>query len=280
MQALELAKNEGLPFAMYFESRVQYSEQEVKIATDLRKAIINNDLFLYHQPQIVLEDFSVHGSEVLLRWDHPEFGFIPPNVFVKVAEDIGMIEDLTLWVIDCAFSQQSKLIKEGFEHKISINISGKDVNNQKFFQEVSRLLSKYGIDGKLVTLELTESVTVKDRLALKRLMAQFKEIDIQFSIDDFGTGFSSLEALSELNFNELKIDRSFVQDMVDSARNYTISSATIELANRLELDTVAEGVENEQVVSMLKGCFCKIGQGYYFSKPLPFDDYLNWLKNE
>jgi EAL domain-containing protein (putative c-di-GMP-specific phosphodiesterase class I) len=280
MQALELAKNEGLPFAMYFESRVQYSEQEVKIATDLRKAIINNDLFLYHQPQIVLEDFSVHGSEVLLRWDHPELGFIPPNIFVKVAEDIGMIEDLTLWVIDCAFSQQHKLIEEGYEHKISINISGKDVNNKRFFQEVSRLLAKYGIDGGLVTLELTESVTVKDRLALKNLMAQFKDIDVQFSIDDFGTGFSSLEALSELNFNELKIDRSFVQDMVDSKRNYTISSATIELANRLELDTVAEGVENEKVVSMLKGCFCKIGQGYYFSKPLPFDDYLNWLKNE
>jgi EAL domain-containing protein (putative c-di-GMP-specific phosphodiesterase class I) len=117
-------------------------------------------------------------------------------------------------------------------------------------------------------------------VALKGLMAQFKEIDVHFSIDDFGTGFSSLEALSELSFSELKIDRSFVQDMVESSRNYTISSATIELANRLELDTVAEGVENEKVVSVLKGCRCKIGQGYYFSKPLPFDDYLKWLKKE
>jgi len=280
MQTLAFAKKEGLAQAIYYEEWIQHSELEVRIAIDLRRALQNNELQLFHQPQIVLDDFSVFGSEVLLRWQHPQLGFISPEVFVKVAEEIGMIGDLTLWVIGRALQQQQQLVALGYSHHLSINISGKDVQRSGFFEEVEQLLNRYKIDASMVTLELTETVTVQDRQALKKLMAQFEKLGLRFSIDDFGTGFSSLEALSELNFNELKIDRTFVVDMLGSPRNYTIASATIELANRLELATVAEGVENEQIVVMLKNCNCKIAQGYYFSRPLSFPDYQLWLKRE
>jgi EAL domain-containing protein (putative c-di-GMP-specific phosphodiesterase class I) len=211
-----------------------------------------------------LSDYTVYGSEVLLRWEHPELGFVSPDEFVKVAEDLGIISDLTQWVIECALEQQKALVEAGYKHNISINISGKDVIDPRFYTRVSETIKRSSIHCSDITLELTESVTVEDHNIIKKLMKQFNGIGVRFSIDDFGTGYSSMEALSEFSFHELKIDRTFVMNILESNRNYIIASNTIDLANRLNLATVAEGVENEQLVSLLKSSKCLIGQGYYF----------------
>ena len=280
MQALSYAKKEGLKYALYHDQSIQHSELEIRIATDLRKAIQSGQLELYHQPQMNLSDFSIHGSEVLVRWQHPQLGFIPPDIFVSVAEDIGLIHELTSWVLERSFQQQRIILQRGYQHQLSVNISGKDVSHTGFYQLVAALLEKYEIPPQMLTLELTESATVTDIAALKQLMNQFRQLGVHFSIDDFGTGFSSLEALSQLNFTELKIDRAFVRDMLVSERNRIISKATLELANRLAVKTVAEGVESEQVIIMLAEGRCDIGQGYYFSQPRAFEDYLDWIEKK
>lgn len=279
MQALDYGKREDQPYTPFVPELIQFSQRQIRLAADIRRALNENEFELYHQPQINLSDRSVYGSEVLLRWNHPELGMVSPDQFIPLAEDIGLINALTEHVIERAFRQQQRISALGYQHQLSINISGKDVNSQDFYMRVQSLMKKYQIPAGKVTLELTESVTVKDKDVLKVLMDKFFAIGVHFSIDDFGTGFSSLEALSDLNFQELKIDRSFVMDMLKSTRSYTISEATIDLATRLKLVTVAEGVEDEQVIAILKACKCQIAQGYYFSRPLPFNDYLAWLQH-
>jgi EAL domain-containing protein (putative c-di-GMP-specific phosphodiesterase class I)/GGDEF domain-containing protein len=264
----------------YHELAVLDIKEHLKLACDLQSAIREDQLNLYHQPQICLKSGEIYGSELLLRWQHPELGFISPELFVAVAEDTGLINELTLWVIDRAFKQVQCLRKQSdVTQKISVNISGKDIGLSNLLPYVEEKLKLYDIPRDVITFELTESVMVTDFSALDSLMLSLSKLGISVSIDDYGTGYSSLNYISQLQFDELKIDKAFILDVDKSTRNLAIVKATIDMAKNLKLKVVGEGVESVFIEEKLKESGCDIVQGYYYSKPLPFNEYLIWLDN-
>jgi EAL domain-containing protein (putative c-di-GMP-specific phosphodiesterase class I)/GGDEF domain-containing protein len=280
-QGLEIAKREARVIGFYQPDHGNNVAKRLALAADLQQALRNNELELYHQPQINLATQAIDGSEALLRWTHPEQGFIPPDIFIQLAEDTGVINELTLWVINTACQQLEELIRQGFtEHNVSVNISGKDIAEQEFMPKVRQILNRYNFPANSLTFELTESVMVNDFHHLQQTMAQLSELGVQVAIDDYGTGYSSLFYISQLPFNEIKIDKSFVINLADSERDLTIVRTTIEMAKSLGLKLVAEGIENQQIEDILKQHECHIVQGYYYQKPIPFGQFLDWLNCE
>lgn len=279
-QALEQCKRTE-SYLTFYQKEAEFNiAKRLALAADLQQALNANALELYHQPQIQLKGNCVDGSEVLLRWQHPQFGFIAPDVFVELAEATGIINDLTLWVIDTACQHLIKLIEQGYEHhNISINISGKDIGEIYFLANVKEILSRYDIPLERLTFELTESVMVNDFHHLSQVMEELSTMGINVSIDDYGTGYSSLVYISQLPFHELKIDKSFIIPLMQSTRNKTIVKATLDMANRLNFKVVAEGVETAEIESELKQHGCHLAQGYFYSKPLDFKNYLLWLQD-
>ncbi|KXF80424.1 EAL domain-containing protein [Enterovibrio coralii] len=250
----------------------------MSLVADLKKAIENDELSLYHQPQVDLRTGTIHGSEVLLRWEHPKYGHISPEVFVKLAEEVGLINDLTMWVIKRAFYQQSKLIEMGFSRRLSINVSASDIAIPNLVDRICDFANNYRVPTGLLSLELTESTMVSDYDRLHEVIEKLSQFDIEVSIDDYGTGYSSLTYLSQLQFTELKIDRGFIQSLTSSPRQQNIVRATTEMAKSLGLMVVAEGVEDLETVSVLKRYGVDIAQGYHYSRPLSFSQYLIYLK--
>ncbi|MFT5708339.1 MAG: EAL domain-containing protein (putative c-di-GMP-specific phosphodiesterase class I) [Oceanospirillaceae bacterium] len=273
-QALETGVRDGLAISGYDDQR-HYS---LTLASELKEALLKNELMLYHQPQINLQAASVHGSEGLLRWKHKEQGFIPVESFIALAEETGLINQLSLWVINRACQDIRALMALGYvDHQVSVNMSGSDVVDRDFLSNVEAILKKWDVPPKLLNLELTESVMISDYNSVEYVMEGLLEMGISVSIDDFGTGYSSLSHILELPFNELKIDRVFVTEMDTNQRNCDIVKTTIEMARILDLRVVAEGIETEAVASRLRAYHCDLAQGYYYSKPLPFSGYLVWL---
>ncbi|WP_281543589.1 EAL domain-containing protein [Grimontia sp. SpTr1] len=250
----------------------------MSLVSDLKRAIENDELDLYHQPQIDLRTGSIHGSEVLLRWEHPKFGQVSPEVFVKLAEEVGLINNLTLWVIKRAFYQQSKLIELGFSRRLSINVSASDIAIPNLVDKIADIAEQYHVPTGTLSLELTESTMVSDYDRLHEVIDRLSQYDIEVSIDDYGTGYSSLTYLSQLPFTELKIDRSFINSLTNSPRKQNIVRATTEMAKSLGLMVVAEGVEDLETASVLKRYGVDIAQGYHYSRPLSFSQYLLYLK--
>ena len=279
-QALDKSKRTKNKISYYQQEDVFNVARRLELAADLQQALNSNKLELFHQPQINLEDNSVDGSEALLRWQHPKLGAISPDVFIKLAEDTGIINELTLWVIDTACRQLMALIEQGYDsHNLSINISGKDIAEASFLKNAKDILKKYSIPLDRLTFELTESVMVNDFQQLSIIMEELSSMGVNVSIDDYGTGYSSLVYISQLPFNEIKIDKSFIIPLAQSDRNKTIVKTTIEMAKSLKLKVVAEGVESEDIEAQLKQYQCHIVQGYFYSKPLEFETYIAWLKN-
>lgn len=277
-QALEQGRRDNLGIGVFQPEEAFNVAQRLALASDLQQALRQNELELYHQPQMNIDEGSIDGSEVLLRWNHRQYGFIAPDVFIKLAEDTGIINELTLWVVDTACRDLEELIKLGYlEHNVSINISGKDISEVDFLSNIKKILARYSIPLSNLTFELTESVMVNDFHHLSQIMNELSVMGIQVSIDDYGTGYSSLLYISQLPFNEIKIDKSFVMDLDSSKRNLTIVKATIEMAKNLELKVVAEGVESQIIEDVLKSYGCHIAQGYYYQRPIRFSDYVEWL---
>jgi EAL domain-containing protein (putative c-di-GMP-specific phosphodiesterase class I)/GGDEF domain-containing protein len=277
---LVIKQNKGSSKQIHFyEDLKDFTVKErLSLAHDLQTAIRTGQLELYHQPQIDLSNGHIYGSEVLLRWQHSTHGFIPPDIFVVIAEDTGLINELTQWVIDQALKDCQQLQLRKYDtHKVSINISGKDVSEPTFLAYVQDKMVEFDVPHKCIVFELTESVMVSDHDSLQDLIDDFSELGISTSIDDYGTGYSSLTYISQLKFDELKIDKSFILDLDKSTRNLAIVKTTIDMARNLNLKVVGEGVESALIETKLKESGCDIGQGYYYSKPLPFDNYLTWL---
>jgi EAL domain-containing protein (putative c-di-GMP-specific phosphodiesterase class I)/GGDEF domain-containing protein len=278
-QALEQGKRETLGIGIYQPEEALNVAQRLALASDLQQALRNNELELYHQPQINIDDNSVDGSEVLLRWKHRGYGFIAPDVFIKLAEDTGIINELTLWVVAKACEDLEKIIKLGYnDYNVSVNISGKDISGNDFLDNIKNVVNKYDIPLSNLTFELTESVMVADLHHLSQVMNELSLMGIQLAIDDYGTGYSSLLYISQLPFNEIKIDKTFVMNLAESKRDLTIVRTTIEMAKSLGLKIVAEGIENEAVEVILKKHECHIVQGYYYQKPSAFKKHLAWLE--
>jgi len=277
-QALEQARYETSAIAYYRADQAYSFAQRLSLAANLQAALRRDDLELYHQPQVNLDSGVVDGSEALLRWRHPELGYIPPTEFIPLAEDTGIVNEITLWVIDRACRDLETLISRGIDnHNVSVNISGKDIAEPGFLTNVRGILGKYSIPLSNLTFELTESATVRDFHLLTETLHSLAEMGIQVAIDDYGTGYSSLFYISELPFSELKIDKSFVVDIDTSERHRTIVKTTLEMAKNMGLKVVAEGIESVAIEALLREYGCHIAQGFYYQKPIPFTQYLEWL---
>ncbi|MDK1286698.1 EAL domain-containing protein [Pseudoalteromonas umbrosa] len=253
------------------------SQRRIKIASALKVAIERKQLSLYLQPQLHLETGRVYGAEALLRWHHPELGVVPPGEFIPVAESSGIIYELTEWVIETGLKHQAELVQLLPDHTLSLNISGKDVGRKELTVQLIELVNQYTLVPAQIVLEVTESATVENENTLFDTLGDYRSIGLRVAIDDFGTGYSSLAYLSQLGFDKLKIDKRFVMDVECSKTNQTICKATCDMAHSLGSVVVAEGIESEQSYRKLQNYQCDIGQGYFISRPLPFEDYKKWL---
>jgi len=277
-QAIEQSRRSGKSIQFYRERDSIDQSQKLSLASDLQSAIRNAELELYHQPQVNLSTREVIGSEVVVRWHHRTLGMILPEEFIPMAEDMGIINELTKWVLNTACQQLRELTGHGVNnHRVSINISGKDISSPEFLSDVSDLLMKTDTSPQLLTFELTESVMVDNFQDVNYIMKTLSNLGVRFSIDDYGTGYSSLSYISQMAFTALKIDKSFVQDMDSDAKNFTIIKTTLDMAQALNLDVVAEGIDCPRTEQLLIDCGCEIGQGFFYSPPLSFGEYCKWL---
>ncbi|RLA41262.1 MAG: diguanylate phosphodiesterase [Gammaproteobacteria bacterium] len=272
--AMFSAKKSRNNYSFYQQGMEDQVARRMELENELRYAINHDQLVLYYQPQVELKSNRVVAAETLVRWEHPKHGFLSPAEFIPLAEETGLIKDLTFWVIREAFDQIRDWKSQNFDVKLSINLSAKDLESPGTLSEyLNYQLEKTGISPDLVELELTESMLMDDPEKSKNELLALKDMGFVLAIDDFGTGYSSLNYLKNLPVDILKIDRSFIQEIEINADDKPIVKGIIALADSLGLTTIAEGVENEQQRSIIQELGCNTIQGYLISRPLPREEF-------
>jgi EAL domain-containing protein (putative c-di-GMP-specific phosphodiesterase class I) len=252
-----------------FDARMEVdTRDQAELLRDLRMALARSQLELYYQPKIHAPSAQVTGVEALLRWHHPQRGTISPNIFIPMAERSGLINALGAWVIDEACRQARAWRDEGLRMRVAINLSAHQLRQRDLPQRIADALRKHQINPDLLTCEITESVAMEDTDATLRFFTELAEVGVHISIDDFGSGYSSLAYLRKLPAGELKIDRSFVLDLESSEEARKIASAVVQLAQALKLKVVAEGVETDEQYQILRQFGCDELQGFLFAKPM------------
>lgn len=256
--------------------------RKLSMENDLRRALESEKQFVLHfQPQVDVENRRIVGMEALVRWQHPEHGLVSPGEFIPLAEETGLITQITEWVYDRACAELARWKNAGFtDVRMSINFSPKDIGRRDFFDIVKRGLTKHGISGQSLEIEITESIIMSDRenaiLKLKALSA----LGVQISIDDFGTGYSSLGYIKEFPLHTIKIDKSFVHDITDSTQPNPIISAIAALAHGYKMGLIAEGVETVEHLHALRSVGCRVMQGFLFSRPVSGEEAINFLARQ
>jgi len=259
----------GNALKFYDHSTFIKNEERFSLERDLRRALQNDEFFLNYQPKINTKTMAVEGVEALIRWQHPDLGLIPPNDFISLAEEIGLIRQIGEWVIREAGAQLQKWDHEGIGNiKIAINLSVVELLNPLFLQTLKKNIAEMSLDPNQFELEITESRLMENIQFYEDLLNDIKDLGFTLSIDDFGTGYSSLSYLKKLPIEILKIDKSFIQDITIDKDDAAIVSATISMAQKMGLAIIAEGVETKEQVEFLQENGCTGMQGYYFSKPL------------
>ena len=276
--AMYYAKRVSNGYNIYNEKYDEYSVRYLTIGRDLRTAIDNHQLELYYQPQVAANTGKVCGAEALIRWHHPELGMVPPDEFIPIAEQSGVIRDLTRWIVNRAIEQCAAWIRHGYYHGVAINLSASNLHDHKLIDDLVAFCSIHSVKPELITLEITESSIMSDPVFAVSILNKFKELGFNLSIDDFGTGYSSLSYVKKLPVNEIKVDRSFVKDVCTDTNDEAIIQSILVLAHHMNIDIVAEGVEDRQSYDKLRNINTDILQGYYLARPMPFDDLLEWLK--
>lgn len=277
--ALDNSKSSSQSITIYSHDQNNYSTRRLSLMGDLLKAIDSDELMLFLQPQVNLMTGQVIGAEALLRWNHSTHGFVPPDEFIPLAEQSGIIRPLTSWVFDKALQFDKDLQSLGHDMRLSINISVKNIAEENFVKSKLNKLKLKGVKPERILFEMTESIMMDDIGMSLPVLNEFNQLGILLSIDDFGTGHSSLSYLTQLPVHELKIDRSFVSDMLEQPHKQKIVAMTINLAHTLGLSVVAEGIEDEATLSHLKSLNCDIAQGYFIGRPMAYDNFIDWLEN-
>lgn len=277
--AMYRAKENGRNTWQFFTDQMNNDAQERSmLCNNLRKALVEKQFNLHYQPQINLASGELVGVEALLRWQHPVLGNIPPNRFIPVAEDIGIIVQIGEWVLNEACRQRVAWLQAGLPRfSIAVNLSGVQFSRSNIVATVTRALEQSGLDARLLELELTESILMRNTEQVLATVHQLKTLGVQLSIDDFGTGYSSLSYLKRFNVDKLKIDQSFVHDMAVDASDTAIVRAIIQLARNLNLTTIAEGVEHGDQFALLQAEQCDEIQGYHIARPMSADDFMRWI---
>jgi EAL domain-containing protein (putative c-di-GMP-specific phosphodiesterase class I) len=273
-----VAKRSHSGYAEYDEQQDQHTPERLGLVGELREAIEENELTLAYQPQIAVDTHQVTGVEALVRWAHPRRGMIPPVEFVAIAEHTGLIEPLTRCVLRGALQQCRTWLDKGMHLPVSVNISATDLQDG-FAHTVEELLDAHGVPVDYLRLEITEGAMMVDRDRARRVLQELRVLGVRISIDDYGTGYSSLAYLGHLPIDELKIDRSFIAGLLSSAANAAIVRSTIALGHDLGLVVVAEGVEDQPTWDVLAELGCDTIQGYFASKPLPAAVLENWIED-
>lgn len=275
--AMYMAKRSNQPFAFYDTSQDSYSVQQLSLLGDLREAFENDTLDLYYQPRFSTYDGRVNGVEALLRWNHPAHGLILPGEIIPLAERTGVIKYLTHWVLNAALRQCSLWRQQGHELSVSVNLSVHDVQEPGLPAKISQFLGLWEVPPSQLELEITESVMMSHPERAKTVLNELGNLGVALSIDDYGSGYSSLAYIKSLPVDTLKIDKSFIVDMIRDANDATIVHSTIELAHNLGFRVCAEGVENEATWNRLLSLGCDCLQGFYLSGPMPTNELHAWL---
>jgi diguanylate cyclase (GGDEF)-like protein len=279
--ALSYAKQMGGNQLQFYSSNIQaVSVELLNLETNLRYALERSQFQIYYQPQVDLSSGRIIGAEALIRWMHPEQGFISPGQFIPLAEQNGLIVPIGEWVLQTACQQLKKWQDAGLPSlRIAVNLSVRQFNQPDLIKKVVQTLESTNLDPQYLELELTESMLVDNIKLANAQLKELKALGISISLDDFGTGYSSLSYLQKFNLDILKIDRGFVTDINHNEKNATITKAIISMAHGLNLHVIAEGVEKEAELEFLREQKCNTIQGYLFSPPVPGDKFEEMLKN-
>jgi len=277
--AMYAAKRTGGTYAVYRQEDDPYDASRLLLRADLRRAIDHQEITLYYQPQVALATGELTGLEALARWRHAERGWIPPTAFIPVAEHMGLIKPLTLYLAELAGRDAMTLSKTGVDLAVAVNVSMRNLLDAHFPEMLEDVVARTGQPAERLKLEITESAVMAEPGRVLDSMKRLRSAGIRFSIDDFGTGYSSLAYLQRLPVEEIKIDRSFVGHMIEETGSTAIVRATIELGGSLGLDVVAEGVEDEPTWQALKRMGCSAAQGYFIGRPMPVGELAGWMRN-
>lgn len=280
--AMYHAKSSGKNTFHYFSDELQKAaERRISIETELRNALENDEFVVFYQPQIGTKSKSLVGAEALVRWNHPEKGLLGPGAFMDVAEATGLIAKIDQVVLEKALKQKSEWIykhKVESDFRVAINISASHLKDPAFTGKVKALIQKYDVDPGQVELEIVESELVNDFEMAIRVLEELNELGIVLAIDDFGTGYSSLSYLKHLKVHTLKVDRSFIIDVAQSEVDCQLLKGLINLGQSMNLHIVIEGVEEAEQLEKCEAFNAEIVQGYFFSKPLPANDFISFCQ--
>jgi diguanylate cyclase (GGDEF)-like protein/PAS domain S-box-containing protein len=275
--AMYLAKGVGTPHAIYTAELDHHDTASLTLLSELPRAMRDRELVMHYQPTLDVVTGTIAGVEALIRWQHPTRGLIPPADFVPAAEKTGLIQGLTMYVLDEALGQLVRWDQGGLSTAVAVNLSMRNLQDPALPGQVAELLRKWRLPGARLTFEITESAIISDPAGTKDVIRRLKELGVGIAIDDFGTGYTSLAYLARLAITQLKIDRSFVMNMDTNADDAAIVRSIITLGHDLNLEVVAEGVESDEAFGSLSKLGCDTIQGYWLSRPLPPEQLRAWF---
>jgi EAL domain-containing protein (putative c-di-GMP-specific phosphodiesterase class I) len=278
--AMYSAKADGRNnFRFFTDDMNAQAVERLTLESSLRSALAKEELFLMYQPQMDIATGRITGLEALLRWQHPQLGLVPPDRFIRIAENSGLIVPIGEWVLRTACSQARKWQDEGLPAlTVAVNVSAIQFRQENFGEVIRKVLRETGLPPQHLELELTESLLLTNADLMLAVIQELKAIGVTLAIDDFGTGYSSFSYLRQFQVSKLKIDRSFITNVAANPDDAAITAAIISMAKSLHLKVIAEGVEDEAQMSFLRAHQCDEIQGYYFSKPLAVDKATDKLR--
>ncbi len=267
------AKRAGASYALYDSELDPHKPERLSMMGELRQGLDEGQFRLYYQPKIDIARGTITAVEALIRWMHPKRGFMPPDTFIPLAEQTGNIRKLTAWMLGAAVRQARAWADKGIDVKIACNLSARDLSNRDLPRDIGALLDAHGVAASALILEITESAVMQDPTHALEVLAQLHGMGLTLSIDDYGTGYSSMAYLKRLPVQEIKIDKSFVLKLASNRGDAILVKSTIELGHNLGLKVTAEGIEDEESLKVLSAYGCETGQGYFISKPIPAEDF-------
>lgn len=278
--AMYEAKSKGKNRVVRYTAQLWHEEiKRIGLENDLKIALSRGEFSLVYQPRVSLHNAEVIGAETLLRWTHPEKGPMAPAEFIPVLESNGLIHEVGEWVLNQACMQLEQWLRKGKELRLSVNVSARQLEDEQFPDKLKYILDTNGVQAKYLEIEVTEGILISQSDIAANALQAIKQIGVTISLDDFGSGYSSLGYLKRFAIDTLKIDRAFVTDLEDNLDSYAIVKAIINLARSLHLHVTAEGIETQQQLEMLKALDCHEGQGFYFSKPVSAKEFIDILND-
>ncbi|MHB1173556.1 MAG: putative bifunctional diguanylate cyclase/phosphodiesterase [Sulfuriferula sp.] len=276
--AMYLAKQAHSGYQVYSKDTSQETDDHLALQGELRHAIAHNELVLHFQPKIDFSSGRISGVEALVRWQHPQHGLLAPDHFIPMAEQTGLIKPLTCHVLRSALRQCEEWQRAGLDLSMSVNISAINIQDPEFPEQVAKLLKEFTVPPARLELDVAETALMSEPVRAMDCIKKLSALGLQIAIDDFGTGYASLSYLKEMLVAKIKIDKSFVKNMVVNHNDAVIVRSTVELGHNLGLKVVAEGVESQAVWDSLKALGCDDAQGYHMGRPLPADEFSEWLR--